>query len=307
MKARRAFLLWAPFALAGLGLLVWHFMWRAGAAAMRSAIDDFAADVAEGGGAVSHAPMRARGFPFFLRGEIDDFSIAREGYRVETRTLYLHAAPGDPGRIVFSASPAMRLTTPAGDWSIRADGARASIERDRDGWLFKAETAAIEALKGGEAVMSGRAVINIAPADAGAWRISLRVLGAAISNARGEASIPRLDAAMTAREEPRTVEIHGFDGEIGAARLGLQGALAQDGDGFAAGRLDAAIENPAALIDALAVIGAVKPETRGAVESGLQILAAAGGGRISAPIEVRGGVVRVAGVRIADAPRLGQP
>lgn len=155
--------------------------------------------------------------------------------------------------------------------------------------------------------MSGRAVINIAPADAGAWRISLRVLGAAISNARGEASIPRLDAAMTAREEPRTVEIHGFDGEIGAARLGLQGALAQDGDGFAAGRLDAAIENPAALIDALAVIGAVKPETRGAVESGLQILAAAGGGRISAPIEVRGGVVRVAGVRIADAPRLGQP
>lgn len=307
MTARRAFLLWAPFALAGLCLLVWHFMWRAGAAAMRSAIDDFAAEVAAGGGAVSHAPMRARGFPFFLRGEIDDFSIEREGYRVETRTLYLHASPGDPGRIVFSASPATRLTTPTGGWSIRADGARASIERDRDGWLFKAETAAIEARKGGEAVTSGRAVVNIAPAGAGAWRISLRVLGAEISNARGQASIPRLDAAMTARDAPRTVEIHGVDSEVGAARLGLQGALAQDGDGFAAGRLDAAIENPAVLIDALAVLGAVKPETRRAVDSGLQILAAAGGGRISAPIDVRGGVVKVAGVKVADAPRLGQP
>ncbi len=307
MTAPRQLYLWAPFALAGLILIVWLLIWRAGAEAMREALADFAADQAEDGGGVTYAPMRARGFPFFLRGEAEDFAIARAGWRIGTQTLYLHASPFDPGRIVFSTTPLVQVETPKGVYTVRADAARASIERAVGGWLFKAEALAIEATRGDEVLKTGRSVLNVAPSGAGAYQASFRVLGVQFSNARGEASIARLDAALTASGAPLAFTLHGLDGEIDAARVSLKGALSQDSEGFLAGRLDAAIENPAMLSAALAVLGAVKPEHVRALDAGLQLLASAGGGRIAAPLDFKGGDVRIAGVRIASAPKFGQP
>ncbi len=307
MTPRGRWFLLAPFALAGLVLLVWYGVWRAGAAAMRAALADFAADEAADGGAVAHAPMRARGFPFFLRGEADDFSIARGKYRLDAETVYLHASPFDLRRIVFSSAPSLRLQTPSGVWTIRTEGARASIEQAEGAWLFKAEAARLEGVSGETRVSTGRGVVNVAPDAAGAYRISFRILGADIRNARGDTSIARLDAALTAANEPPRLAIHALDGEIGPARLGLSGALARDGAGFAAGRLDASIENPASLLEALTVLGAVKPDKARTIEAGLALLGAAGGGRIAAPVEFANGETKLAGVKIASAPRLGQP
>lgn len=307
MTARRQLYLWAPFALAGVILIAWFFVWRAGAEAMRKALADFAADQAEDGGSVTYAPMRARGFPFFLRGEADDVAIARGGYRLETQTLYLHATPFDPGRVVFSTTPLLQVETPKGVYAVRAEDARASIERNAGAWLFKAEALAIEATKGDEVLKTGRSVLNVAPSGSGAYQASFRILGAHVANKRGEASIARLDAALTASGAPLAVTLHGLDGEIGGARIGLEGALARDNEGFLAGRLDAAIENPAALAAALSVLGAVKPEHARALDVGLQLLASAGGGRIAAPLDFKDGDVRIAGVKIAPAPRFGQP
>ena len=283
--------------------MVWYGVWRAGAAAMRAALGDFAAE----NGDVAYAPMRARGFPFFLRGEADDFSIARGKYRLDADRVYLHASPFDLRRIVFSAAPSLRLQTPSGVWSIRTDAARASIEQAEGGWLFKAEAAGLEGVSGETRVTTGRGVINIAPEAAGAFKISFRILGVDLKNARGRTAIARLDAALTAADEPLAVTVHALDGEVGLARLGLSGALARDGDGFAAGRLDASIENPAALMEALTVLGAVKPDKARTIEAGLALLGAAGGGRIAAPVEFTNGETKLAGVKIASAPRLGQP
>lgn len=307
MIARGRWFLLAPFALAGVVLMVWHGVWRAGAAAMRTALADFAADEVAEGGAVAYAPMRARGFPFFLRGEAENFSIARGKYRLDAPTLYLHASPFDLRRIVVSTDPALRLQTPLGVWTIRAEGARASIEERQGGWLFKAEAASLDGAHGATRVSTGRSVINIAPDAAGAYKISFRILGADLKNARGETSLARLDAALTAANAPLALTIHALDGEIGLARLGLSGALARDGEGFAAGRLDASIENPAALMEALTVLGAVKPDRARTIEAGLALLGAAGGGRIAAPVEFANGETKLAGVKIAKAPRLGQP
>jgi hypothetical protein len=307
VTARWRLLFISPFLIAGVLLMVWYGVWRAGAAAMRAALGDFAADEAADGGAVTHAPMRARGFPFFLRGEADDFSIARGKYRLDAETIYLHASPFDLRRIVFSASPLIRLQTPSDVWTIRTEGARASIEAAEGRWLFKAEAARLDGAGGETRVKTGRGVINVAPDAAGAYKVSFRILGAELKNTRGETSIARLDATLTAANEPPRLTIHALDGEIGQARLGLSGGFARDGEGFAAGRLDASIENPAALMEALAVLGAVKPDKARTIEAGLALLGAAGGGRIAAPVEFANGETKLAGVRIASAPRLGQP
>lgn len=307
MSARQDWRLWAPFLVAGILLIIWHFVWRAGADAMRDGLDDFAADVASEGGEVAYAPMRARGFPFFLRGEADAFSIARGKYRLDAKTVYLHASPFDLRRIVFSTDPSLQLQTPSGLWSIRAEGARASIEAKDGGWLFKAEAASLDGVYGETAVRTGRGVINVAPDAAGAYKISFRVLGADLTNPRGRTAIARLDAALTAQTKPLRVQLHGLDSEIGAARVGLSGSLAADAAGFLSGRLDTAIENPAALTDMLRVTGALKPDDARTVEAGLALLSAAGGGRIGAPLVFENGETKLSGIKIAKAPRLGQP
>jgi hypothetical protein len=304
---RTRWFLYAPFLFAGALLLVWHGVWRAGADAMREGVAAFAADEASRGGRVTYAPMRARGFPFFLRGEVGDFSIERGKYRLESGMVYLHASPFDLRRVVFSTDPALRLQTPSGVWTIDAEASRASLEEADGGWLFKAEAASLRGADGETAITTGRSLINVAPDAQGAFRISLRILALDLKNARGETTIARLDAALTAEDEPPVLRLHGLDSEIGAARLGLSGALARDGAGFLAGRLDATIENPAALMEALNVLGAVKPDKARAVEAGLSLLGAAGGGRITAPLDFKDGETKLAGVKIAAAPRLGQP
>jgi hypothetical protein len=86
-------LLWAPFLIAGAVLAVWYFVWRAGADAMRAALADVAAAQAEAGAAFTYEPLRAKGFPFFLRGEIGAVTYARGAWRWEADAVYLHAAP----------------------------------------------------------------------------------------------------------------------------------------------------------------------------------------------------------------------
>jgi len=305
MKHAKQWLLWGPFAVAGVVLSIWYGVWRAGADAMESALVDVAADAADHGVVVVRAPLRARGFPFFLRGEVDDISIERGKDRFEADRLYLHALPWAPQRIVFSTAPSLRLSTPDGVWAIRAADMRASIEAKGESWIFKVEAASFDAAKAGAAATTGRVVINVTPHSAAGADIAVRILDAYIRNDRGDASIARLDAALTAQTDLRGIVLHGFDSEIGAARLGAAGALRIDDEGFLAGQLGVRVENPVALAHALRVIGAIKAEESQSLETGLALLTAHG--RIEAPLVFADGRTMLAGVRIARAPRPGQP
>lgn len=309
MSLANRWFLYGPFLAAAAILLAWFGVWSAGAGAMREALAEFAAREAEAGGAVSYSPLRARGFPFFLRGEIGKVSIARGRYGFEADAVYLHASPFAPGRLVFSASPTFRLATPEGLWQVKADAARASIEADGGGWIFKAEAALLDAVNEADAIRLGRSVINIAPdaQDGASHAVSVRVLDARIATPRGATEIARLDAALSVSPKQRAAAVHGFDAEIGAARARLSGALTVDPQGFLAGRLDAAIDHPESLADVLRMAGAVDDDDRLALEAGLAMLASAGGGAIAAPIDFSNGEIKLAGVKVARAPRLSQP
>lgn len=309
MTRARRWRLWTPFIVAGAALGAWYSVWRTGAEAMRGALADFAAVQEHSGGRFTYAPMRAQGFPFFLRGELGAVSYARGKWRWEADAVYLHAEPWAPDRIVISAGPTMSLAEPKGDWTIRADGARASIETATGGWLFKAEAAALDGTKADMAVRTGRGVINIMPAAnaAGAYAVSFRLFGATVQNPRGETSVARLDGALSVELEPRRLTIHGLDAEIGAARAQLSGVVAPDRKGILEGTIAATLTNPAALADALSVMGVVKPQETRPIEAGLAIISAGGGGKIEAPLVFLDGETRLAGVTIGKAPKIGQP
>lgn len=277
---------------------------------MRSAVADFARAQTQEGGEVSHQPMRARGFPFFLRGEIDDFKVARGKYRFAADKIYLHAVPWTPDRIVFSAGTPMRFETPEAAWTFRADGARASIEKSgaAGGWLFKAEAMALDGDAGPVSLQTARCVINISPdtKTAGAYAVSFRVLDAVLRTARGATAISRLDAALTVRADPLVLTVHGLDSEVDQARVTVSGSVKTGRDGFLIGALDAAIDNPRALAEALRVMDVLKPDDARSVDAGLALFAAAGGGRVEAPLVFSDGETKLAGIKIARAPRVGR-
>jgi hypothetical protein len=301
--------LWTPFFLAAIILAAWYFTWRAGAHAMRTALAEFAKEQEETGGVIAHSKMRAKGFPFFLRGDLGAVTIARGGWRWELDGVYLHAAPWAPGRIVISTSDSMRLAEPGGVWTIKADGARASIETAAGGWLFKAEAAGLEGVKGRQSIKTGRGVINVAPEQrqGGAVAVSFRLFEAILKNARGQTAPFRLDAALSIDPASRRLVIRGLDSDFGDARAEVSGAVAPDGAGYLEGNLAAAITNPAALADALRVMGVVHMEDARAIETTLAFVAAGGGGRIKASIDFANGETKLAGVKIGAAPRVGQP
>ena len=331
MSRNRSWLLWTPFMAAGLVLTAWYYVWWSAAETLRSALAGFAADQAHSGATVTYAPLRAKGFPFFLRGELGAVSYGRGEGRLEAGTKYeadrehtniawggcrweadavhLHAMPWAPDRIVLSTSPSMRLRAPGGEWIIRTDGARASVETTASGWLFKAEAASLDGARNGASFVTGRGVINVMPdgVEPGAVAASFRLFGATLRNSRGEAKIARLDGALAIEPVARRVAVHGVDGEIGEARVQLSGVLAADSAGFAEGALAANLTNPADLVRALRVLAVIKAEDAVPLEAGLALIAAGVGGTIEAPLVFSDGETKLAGLKLGKAPRLGQP
>jgi hypothetical protein len=203
----------------------------------------------------------------------------------------------------------MRLGEPDGVWTIRAESARASLEAAESGWLFKAEAASLDGAKKAERVTTGRGVINIAPdlKSDGAYAVSFRLFDAALQNPHGETMIARVDGALSLAIEARRLAVYGLDVDKGAALAKVSGELTAGAAGYLEGTLAASIENPGAISETLRVLGAVKAEDARAVEAGLALLGAAGGGKIAAPLVFAEGEMRLAGVRIGKAPKIGQP
>ena len=306
--------LYGPFIGAGVILGCWFLLWRAGAATMRNSLDEFAATQAGEGIAVAHEPLETRGFPFFLRGVTENFSIGSGAERYECARLYIDALPYAPGRIIFSCGAEQRLIAANGVWILDAKDARASIERDKDrGWIAKIESGRASAFNNDVEVSADHAIINIAPGEPDDDRIdaSIRIVSFGVTRPASGYAFDRIDAAATVSgggaAGDRTIEIHGFKAVISETVVNAKGEIFLPAEGDARGRLDAHIEKPAGLVRTLADAGLLDEKDAKTAEAGLAMLAVASGGAISAPIELDGGEVRLAGLKLADVKRKNQP
>lgn len=306
--------LYGPFIGAGVILGCWFLLWRSGAAAMRTSLDEFTAARAGEGIAVAYEAVETRGFPFFLRGAVEKFSISRGDERYECARLYIDALPYALDRIIFSCGSEQRLVTSDGAWTLNAKDARASFERDKDrGWIAKIESGKVIAFNNDIEASFEHAIINVAPGEPHDGRIdaSVRIVSFGVTRPASGYAFDRIDAAATVSgggaSGGRTVEIHGFEAVISETVVNAKGEILLPADGSARGRLDARIDKPAGLARTLADAGFLDEKDGKTAESGLAMLAVASGGAISAPIELEGGEVRFAGLKLADMNRKIQP
>ncbi|MBB5517912.1 DUF2125 domain-containing protein [Amphiplicatus metriothermophilus] len=313
-KANR-WLLYGPLIAAGILLLSYFALWLQGAQAMRRSVEAWAEDQRAAGLEVSYENVRARGFPFYLRGAVAAPAIAdpATGARWRADALYIDALPFALDRLVFSASnPQMLDLGRSGVWTLEAQDARASIGEDETrGWIVNAQTgpAALARADGPGRFRLEAALMRVAPSlDAdGALETSLIVGGLAgeIDGKRFEAA--RIEAFLEiadAGEAGPEIRIKGLSFETEGARASFSGALVLDRGGYPAGVLQAEIINPAGLARALAKLGALTPAESEQAAAALTLAALGGGGKIAGSAELRDGAAYIAGVKFADLPRI---
>lgn len=318
--------LYIPFAIAAVIVFAYFLLWRAGAVQMKAAAEAWVEDQRAAGLEVSHGAMKASGFPFFLRVEIEAPEIAApDVWRWRGEELFLDALPYDLDKLIFSPEGEQILWADGyGEWRARAADIRASIERDSArGWRFAMN------IDGGEAVSADNAarislaalVADLAPAPDEPATLSLNLAAEGVKSMAaghnyGPGDIrtmitlshtdwltPPAPAAQW-RDAGGSLAITGLSAEFEDATLSLAGALNLDAASYPAGRLQAEIANPAGFAALLGQAGALSEQDAEAAAAGLTLMSFATGGKLSAPIEFKNGEAQIAGVKLADLPRV---
>lgn len=312
-RISRAYL-YIPFAVAGVLLAVWFAIWNVGAATMRAKLEKFAVDRAADGGEVSYSPLRTRGFPFYLRGSADGFTVSDGRNVYSCERLFIDALPYSPKRIIFSCGGAQTISTGGADWTVDARDLRASLERDDErGWLARIETGAAGMTDGAVQFSVENAVVNLTPREAGseAMEAAMRVSRFTAADASRRQLVGRLDAAAVINDKEadasRLVDIVGFEAKLDDATFSANGHLRIASGEELTGRFDTRIENPAGVATTLANLKILKEKDAKFAGAALALLADASGGAITAPVELTTDSVAIAGIRIQRAEKRRQP
>ncbi|MEQ8936253.1 MAG: DUF2125 domain-containing protein, partial [Amphiplicatus sp.] len=306
-------LLWAPFVVAALLVAAYYVVWREGAQTMRRAVDTWAEDQRAAGLTVSYDQVRASGFPFFLRGAAANAVIGdARRWRWSAEKLNIDTLPYALDRLVFSATNPQTLDLGEnGVWLLRSENGRASIEKDdsRD-WLVNVESGpgSIESVARAVSLSADKVLLSVAPEASDHERIQASLIieklsaglnAGAIDAARIEAFVEIAETAAGFALDLRRIAV---DAE--GAQILLTGSIHVDDAGYPEGVLEADIANPSGLAGLLQKLGALSPQEAKQASAALTLAAIAGGGRINGPVALKNGEARIAGVKIADLPRI---
>lgn len=316
--------LYLPFAIGAIIVFSYFLLWRSGADRIKQEIAAWATAQNAAGLSVRYDSLSAEGFPFFLRVHVSLPSITdQRGRRWAGERLSIDALPYQLDRLIFSATGAQEVSAPEiGDWTISADMLRASIKRDQErGWVFATSFSEIaaESLTGDIAslgelifdlgpasraehtlILSLRAARADAPASDGD-RISLEALNTVLIAVESDAL---LHGAEAWRQAGGQLVVNGLQARIDEADITLQGELAIDEAHHLVGRLQTEISNPAAFALVLGKIGALTSHEARAASTGLSLLSLGNNGKIGAPISFRNGRAEIAGIKIAETPKV---
>ncbi|NOX81933.1 MAG: DUF2125 domain-containing protein [Alphaproteobacteria bacterium] len=318
--------LYAPFAIAAIILAGYYLLWRTGAHEMKKAVDAWVIDQRAAGLEVSHGPVTSKGFPFFLRVRIEAPDIAMPGaWRWRAETLFLDALPYDLNRLIISPGGEQLLSAEGfGEWRGAAADLRASIANDKArGWVFALTVgdAAGRRDSDGAAYRLTSLVLDLAPApdDPATLTLNLAANGLEISAGGETYDMAQLQTVLSLsasdmletptpaaswREANGALTITHFFADIETTKIALSGAIQLDQALYPQGALKTELQSPAGLANLLGKTGALSQTEASAMAAGLTLMAITSGGKITAPIELKDGAAQIAGVKIADLPRL---
>lgn len=314
--------LYGPLIAGAVIFALYAALWLEGAQQMRRSIAMWADDQRAAGLEVRYDAVKTEGFPFFLRGAVNDVSIGDGGaWRWRAPKLFIDALPLAPDRLIFSARDEHAVDIAgAGRWRIDAPDGRASIQNDNKRlWIVDIESGASRLARadGDEEFDADHFLMTIAPAEENHQTIEASL---AISNLSAQMSAsafhaPSVGAMIAVRNstaletsprawrdaggalELRRVVINAED-----AKLTLSGDLTLDSQGRPAGSLQVEAVNPGNLARALGEAGVINAKEAETIAATLTLASLAGGGVLRAPLVLKDGAASIAGVRIAALP-----
>ena len=319
--------LYGPFVIAAVILGGYYMLWRAGAAEMKKQVGIWVEGQRALGLDISHGPLKADGFPFFLRVHVPSPDIADPSaqWRWRSESLSLDALPYDLNRLIFSPSGEQVLSTQnLGEWRTHADDFRASIKRDKKrDWVFSVTITAAKGRRAEDAAtyQLGSLVMDLAPAPEALTTLTVNLAAQDFSLA-GKEKTHHLAQLQTALSLSETMALSGpaptamwraadgvfhinhFFADIEETKLAIAGNLQLDENFYPAGQLKTEIIKPAGLTTLLGDAGVLSPTEAAAASAGLGLLAIASGGKITAPLEFHDGGAHIGRVKIANLPVL---
>ncbi len=284
-------------------------LWTAGAAAMRKTVGALAE--LSGPVRIEMGSFRTKGFPFFLRGQMRDVSLRNEALFWRAPEVAVDALPIGPNRFVFTAPGAQALDLGRwGAYEVTMSGARASVARAHGAFVADAQADSITALptRGALALSANGVLFKAAPDNAKARAIhaSLFAGGFEVMRdsrvARGEKLL--FDSVLMAQGEAAGLDIKQMTLTAHGGSVELTGVVTIGEDGYPSGVLQSTLKNPKGLAVFLADLGAISSDEARTAGAALALAAFATGGEIKAPIELKDGAARIAGVKIANLPKM---
>lgn len=323
----RPWLLYVPLIVSGIIFAGYGVLWNMGAGEMRQSIKAWADDQRAEGLDVSYARITTEGFPFFLRGAVDNVVISDESiWRWSAPALHIDANPSALDRLILSARQPHQIEIAGlGVWRIQAPDGRASIARDKArAWIVDVESgrADLEGVENNEQLSVERFLLTISPAESDDETIeaSLSVAGVGVVREETSIDLSRLEAMAALKAAPfvekgaqewraagGVFELRHFLIETGDGRLVLSGELTVDPEGYPAGVLNVEATNPAALALTLADAGVISDADAARAGAALTLAAIAGGGTARAPLILEKGEATIAGVKVATIARIPWP
>ncbi|WP_411819100.1 DUF2125 domain-containing protein [Hyphococcus formosus] len=321
-KLRRRWL-YVPYAVAGIIVIAYYFLWQAGASEMKKAIGNWAADQREIGIDVQYDALKSDGFPFFLRVHVENPKIITQGGEISwyTERLSLDALPYDLNKLIFSSrTEQVTFIDGFGEWRTTAEDFRFSIANDKDhGWKFAATINSLRANRpqDNQTVELETLLLGLMPETEGGSTLVLSMKLEELTKLHGQERIDLanmralialtqtdlLDDQALWRENGGALVISGLEAQIEQSKLAVAGQITLDENNAPAGQLNTEITAPAAMIKAIEKLDLLSKDDAEQLSASLTLAAIAGGGKISSPIELENGAASIAGTKIADLPR----
>ncbi len=304
----------------------YYLLWRAGAQQMIKAADAWVVDQRAAGLDVSHGAVKAEGFPFFLRVHIDAPDIAAPGvWRWRAETLSVDALPYDLNRLIFSPKGEQLLSMEGlGEWRGAAEDLRASIANDKArGWVFSVTIGDAQGRRDADGASYSVAslVFDLAPAPGDPATLTLNLAADSLEYSLRDETyvIARLQTALALSEAPMlsgpapaanwrgaggALTVAHFFTDIEETKIAIAGDIRLDRNYYPEGVLKTELQSPAGLASLLGKTGALSSKEANAAAAGLTLMAITAGGKITAPIELKDGAAQIAGIKLADLPRV---
>ena len=314
--------LYTPFVIAGVVLFAYYLVWRAGAGEMKKAAHEWVAAQNSAGLNVTHGEIKASGFPFFLRLKIETPDIsAPQNWSWRAPVLYLDALPYDLNKLIFSPEGEQHFSAQGiGSWKGHADDLRLSIASDKArGWRFAMTVSGAAGTReeDGASYELQSLLLDLAPSPDDPFTLSLNFAADSLNLAGGHETIAieKLHAVLNAshtdfltgadalanwRDAGGKVKILHLDTSLENAAVTAQGALGLDAQFYPAGLIETEVKNPAGLAAVMVRTGALTPDEAEAAAAGLTLMALTGGGKITAPVELKEGEAFIGGVKLGD-------